>query len=134
MAHAVLVRVRVGERIARTALWLAGLVLQRRGLFRTASGGEGSWQATEEIRPIPKELLAITDKALALDPNLAEAHSARGEALANSGRRPEAGAAFDAAFPHRARMVRRSRPSTWRARSRWSASSRLTRSCLRHHC
>ena len=45
-----------------------------------------------------EELLAITDKALALDPNLAEAHSARGEALANSGRRPEAGAAFERAL------------------------------------
>ena len=29
-------------------------------------------------------------KALALDPDLAEAHAARGEALANSGRRAEA--------------------------------------------
>ncbi|MFL6749943.1 MAG: adenylate/guanylate cyclase domain-containing protein, partial [Sphingomicrobium sp.] len=44
------------------------------------------------------ELLAITDKALALDPNLAEAHSARGEALANSGRRPEAVTAFERAL------------------------------------
>ena len=44
------------------------------------------------------ELLTITDKALALDPNLAEAHSARGEALANSGRRPEAVTAFERAL------------------------------------
>ena len=44
------------------------------------------------------DLLAITDKALALDPNLAEAHSARGEALANSNRRPEAAAAFERAL------------------------------------
>jgi len=44
------------------------------------------------------ELLAITDKALALDPNLAEAHSARGEALGNSGRRQEAVAAFERAL------------------------------------
>ena len=44
------------------------------------------------------ELLAVTDKALALDPNLTEAHSARGEALANSGRRAEAAAAFERAL------------------------------------
>jgi adenylate cyclase len=44
------------------------------------------------------DLLAITDRALALDPNLAEAHSARGEALANSNRRPEAAAAFERAL------------------------------------
>jgi adenylate cyclase len=45
-----------------------------------------------------EELLAITEKALALDPNLSEAHAARGEALANSGRRPEAAAAFERAL------------------------------------
>jgi adenylate cyclase len=44
------------------------------------------------------ELLAITDKALALDPNLAEAHSARAEALANSGRRDEARTAYERAL------------------------------------
>ena len=37
-----------------------------------------------------EEILAIADKALALDPNLAEAHAARGVALANSDRRTEA--------------------------------------------
>jgi len=44
------------------------------------------------------DLLAITDKALSLDPNLAEAHAARGEALANSDRRPEAEQAFERAL------------------------------------
>ncbi|HXG81481.1 MAG TPA: tetratricopeptide repeat protein [Sphingomicrobium sp.] len=44
------------------------------------------------------ELLAITDKAISLDPNLSEAHSARGEALANSKRRSEAVAAFERAL------------------------------------
>ena len=32
----------------------------------------------------PDEILAIGGKALELDPNLAEAHAARGEALANA--------------------------------------------------
>jgi adenylate cyclase len=45
-----------------------------------------------------EELLAITDKALALDPNLAEAHAARGEALANSSHRSEAASAFERAL------------------------------------
>ena len=45
-----------------------------------------------------EELLAITDKALELDPNLSEAHAARGEALANSDRRDEAAAAFERAL------------------------------------
>jgi adenylate cyclase len=45
-----------------------------------------------------EELLAIADKALALDPNLAEVHSARGEALGNSGRREEAIRAFQRAL------------------------------------
>jgi adenylate cyclase len=45
-----------------------------------------------------EDLLAITDKALALDPDLAEAHSARGEALANSNRRQEARVAFQRAL------------------------------------
>ena len=44
------------------------------------------------------ELLAITEKALALDPNLAEAHSARAEALANSDRQEEATEAFQRAL------------------------------------
>jgi adenylate cyclase len=50
------------------------------------------------VPTVADELLAITDKALALDPNLAEAHAARGEALANSNRRPEAAAAFERAL------------------------------------
>jgi adenylate cyclase len=45
-----------------------------------------------------EDLLAITEKALALDPNLSEAHAARGEALANSNRRDEAAAAFERAL------------------------------------
>ena len=44
------------------------------------------------------EILAITDKALSIDPNLAEAHAARGVALANSGQRAEAAAAFERAL------------------------------------
>ena len=50
------------------------------------------------VPTVAEELLAITDKALALDPNLSEAHAARGEALANSGRRSEAAAAFQRAL------------------------------------
>ena len=50
------------------------------------------------VPTVAEELLAITDKALALDPNLSEAHAARGEALANSGRRVEAAAAFEKAL------------------------------------
>ena len=50
------------------------------------------------VPTVAEELLAITDKALALDPNLSEAHAARGEALANSGRRSEAAAAFERAL------------------------------------
>ena len=45
-----------------------------------------------------EELIAVTDKALALDPKLAEAHAARGEALSNSGRRSEAAAAWERAL------------------------------------
>jgi adenylate cyclase len=45
-----------------------------------------------------EHVLAIADKALALDPNLAEAHAARGEALVNSDRRAEAPAAFERAM------------------------------------
>lgn len=49
--------------------------------------------------PIPAaEVLALTDKALALDPNLAEAHAARGEALASTDRREEAAVAFNRAI------------------------------------
>ena len=44
------------------------------------------------------EILAITDKALSIDPNLAEAHAASGVALANSGKRTEAAAAFERAL------------------------------------
>ena len=50
------------------------------------------------VPTVAEELLAITDKALTLDPNLSEAHAARGEALANSNRRPEAAAAFERAL------------------------------------
>ena len=50
------------------------------------------------VPTVAEELLAITDKALALDPNLSEAHAARGEALANSNRREEAAAAFERAL------------------------------------
>jgi adenylate cyclase len=44
------------------------------------------------------ELLTTTAKALALDPNLAEAHASRGMALATSGKREEATAAFEQAL------------------------------------
>ena len=50
------------------------------------------------VPTVAEDLLAITDKALALDPNLSEAHAARGEALANSNRRSEAAAAFERAL------------------------------------
>jgi adenylate cyclase len=50
------------------------------------------------VPTVAEDLLAITDKALALDPNLSEAHAARGEALANSKRRPEAVEAFERAL------------------------------------
>ena len=43
-------------------------------------------------------ILATTAKALALDPDLSEAHGARGVALANSGERDEAVAAFERAL------------------------------------
>ena len=45
-----------------------------------------------------EDVLAIAEQALALDPNLAEAHAARGEALVNSPRRSEAPAAFERAM------------------------------------
>ena len=44
------------------------------------------------------EILATTSKALALDPNLAEAHAARGTALMIGGCRTEAAAAFEQAL------------------------------------
>jgi adenylate cyclase len=44
------------------------------------------------------ELLAITDKALSLDPSLPEAYAARGEALANSNRLTEAVVAYERAL------------------------------------
>jgi adenylate cyclase len=50
------------------------------------------------VPTVAEDLLAITDKALALNPNLSEAHAARGEALANSNRRQEAAAAFERAL------------------------------------
>jgi adenylate cyclase len=42
--------------------------------------------------------LAIADRALAIDPNLADAHAAKGVALSISGRRSEAAAAFEKAL------------------------------------
>ena len=44
------------------------------------------------------EILTITERALSIDPNLAEAHAASGVALANAGRRAEAAAAFERAL------------------------------------
>jgi adenylate cyclase len=44
------------------------------------------------------EILATADKALALDPSLAEAHAARAVSLSNSDRRDEAVAAFERAL------------------------------------
>ena len=49
--------------------------------------------------PIPvEEILATADKALALDPLLADAHAARGYVLDISGRVAEAEAAFERAL------------------------------------
>ncbi|HEV2044942.1 MAG TPA: tetratricopeptide repeat protein, partial [Sphingomicrobium sp.] len=45
-----------------------------------------------------EEILAMASKAIALDPNLSEAHAARGMALANSNRRGEAAQAFERAL------------------------------------
>ena len=45
-----------------------------------------------------EEILAMADKALGLDPRLAEAHAARGEALRVAGRSEEAIAAFEQAL------------------------------------
>ena len=44
------------------------------------------------------EILATTGKALAIEPNLPEAHAARGHALVNAGRRAEAVSAFEQAL------------------------------------
>ena len=44
------------------------------------------------------EILATTGKALAIEPNLPEAHAARGVALLNAGRRAEAVSAFEQAL------------------------------------
>ena len=44
------------------------------------------------------DILANIDKALAIDPNLAEAYAMRGVALTNSGRREEASSAFEQAL------------------------------------
>ena len=46
----------------------------------------------------PEEILALAGRALALDPNLAEAHAARGIALANADKRDDAAAAFERAL------------------------------------
>jgi branched-chain amino acid transport system permease protein len=39
---------------------VGGLIVQRRDLFRLESSSGSSWQASEEPRPIPKELLTVT--------------------------------------------------------------------------
>ena len=44
------------------------------------------------------DILAFADKALAIEPDLAEAHAARGDALADAGRDGEAEAAFERAL------------------------------------
>ena len=44
------------------------------------------------------EILATAGKALAIDPNLAEAHAARGFALMDGDRRAEAASAFEQAL------------------------------------
>ena len=48
--------------------------------------------------PPPVDILETAAKALALDPDMAEAHAARGSALANTGRRVEAREAFERAL------------------------------------
>ena len=48
--------------------------------------------------PPAADILETAAKALALDPDLAEAHAARGSALASTGRRPEAREAFEQAL------------------------------------
>jgi adenylate cyclase len=54
----------------------------------------GSYGAQIEV----DEILATAGKALALDPDLADAHAARGHALSNSGRAVEAEEAFEKAL------------------------------------
>ena len=54
----------------------------------------GSYGAQIEV----DEILATAGKALALDPDLADAHAARGHALSNSGRAAEAEEAFEKAL------------------------------------
>ena len=54
----------------------------------------GSYGAQIEV----DEILATAGKALALDPDLADAHSARGHALSNSGRAAEAEESFERAL------------------------------------
>ena len=44
---------------------VVGLLLQRKALLRSDAGGESSWQATDEQRPIPKELSGISSVRLA---------------------------------------------------------------------
>jgi adenylate cyclase len=48
--------------------------------------------------PPPADILETAAKAIALDPELAEAHAARGAALANTGRRADAREAFERAL------------------------------------
>lgn len=48
--------------------------------------------------PPPADILETAAKAIALDPDLAEAHAARGSALANTGRRADAREAFELAL------------------------------------
>jgi branched-chain amino acid transport system permease protein len=38
---------------------LVGLLLQRRGLTRSETGDVSSWEATQEVRPTPKEILEV---------------------------------------------------------------------------
>ncbi len=44
---------------AQLVLLIGGLLLQRRDLFRLASGGEGSWRLAAEERPVPRELASL---------------------------------------------------------------------------
>jgi len=48
--------------------------------------------------PPPVDIIETAAKALSIDPDLAEAHAARGSALANTGQRVEARAAFEQAL------------------------------------
>ena len=76
--------VEIDPNYARAYAGMASSIARLWGMYNVATNAD--------------ELLAITDKALAIDPNLAEAHSARGEALANSDRPSEAVAAFSRAL------------------------------------